>query len=203
MTKAESLALYNAGPKVVVKILYDLSRTIESQQNQIEALEIKIAKLSKNSSNSSKRPSSDDITKPKTQNPKGQEKGSRKIGGQPGHERHGRVPFTNSEIDKTHPYILSACPECNGEVNMLDMPPRIVQQMELVEVPIIKEEHRSYPVWCDKCQKIHYMPFPVNVVKEGLFKERLTAKKLFMNVTIWFRKHSPMPLRRLKKVSSP
>ena len=180
MTKDESLALYNAGPKVVVKILCDLSLTIESQQKQIKALEIKIAKLSKNSSNSSKRPSSDDITKPKTQNPKGQEKGSRKIGGQPGHVRHGRVPFTDNEIDKTHPYILSACPECSGEVSMLDMPPRIIQQMELVEVPIIKEEHRSYPVWCDKCQKIHYMPFPVNVVKEGLFKERLTATVAYM-----------------------
>jgi len=180
MTKDEALTLYNAGPKVAVKSLCDLSLTIESQQKQIKALEIKIAKLSKNSSNSSKRPSSDDITKSTTQNPKGKEKGSGKIGGQPGHKRHDRVPFTDSEIDKTHPYILSACPECNGEVSMLDMPPRIIQQMELVEVPIIKEEHRSYPVWCDKCQKIHYMPFPVNVVKEGLFKERLTATVAYM-----------------------
>jgi len=180
MNNDEALALYNAGPKVAVKSLCDLSRTIESQRNQIETLEIKIAKLSKNSSNSSKRPSSDDITKQKTQNPKGQEKGSRKIGGQPGHERHVRNPFTDSEINKTHPYILSVCPECNEEVSMLDKPPRIIQQMELVELPIIKEEHRSYPVWCDKCQKIHYMPFPVNVVKEGLFKERLTAMVAFM-----------------------
>lgn len=180
MTKDESLALYNAGPKVLVKILCDLSRTIESQQMQIKALEIKIAKLSKNSSNSSKRPSSDDITKPKIKNQKGQKNGARKIGGQPGHERHDRPPFTDSEIDKTHPYILTACPVCNGEVSMLDTPPRIIQQMELVEVPIIKEEHRSYPVWCDKCQKIHYMPFPVNVVKEGLFKERLTAMVAYM-----------------------
>ncbi len=180
MTNDESLALYNAGPKVVVKILCDLSRTIESQQMQIKALEIKIAKLSKNSSNSSKRPSSDDITKPKIKNQKGQKNGARKIGGQPGHERHDRPPFIDSEIDKTHPYILTACPVCNGEVSMLDTPPRIIQQMELVEVPIIKEEHRSYPVWCDKCQKIHYMPFPVNVVKEGLFKERLTAMVAYM-----------------------
>jgi transposase len=180
MTDDESLALYNAGPKVVVKILCDLSSTIESQQKQIKSLEIKIAKLSKNSSNSSKRPSSDDITKPETKNPKGQKKGDRKIGGQPGHERHDRPPFIDSEIDKTHPYILTACPVCNGEVSMLNTPPRIIQQMELVEVPIIKEEHRSYPVWCGKCQKIHYMPFPVNIVKEGLFKERLTAMVAYM-----------------------
>ena len=66
MTHDEALALYNAGSKVVVKILCDLSNTIESQQEQIKALELKIAKLSKNSSNSSKPPSSDDITKPKS-----------------------------------------------------------------------------------------------------------------------------------------
>jgi len=180
MTKNEALALYNAGPKIVVKTLCDLSLTIKSQKKHIKALEIKVAKLSKDSSNSSKRPSSDDITKPKTKKSKKQGKGTRKIGGQPGHKRHDRPPFTDSEIDETHPYILTACPECNGEVSMLDMPPRIIQQMELVEVPIIKEEHRSYPVWCDKCQKIHYMPFPVNVVTEGLFKERLTATVAYM-----------------------
>ena len=66
MTHDEALALYKAGPKVVAKILCDLSNTIESQQEQIKALEVKVAKLSKNSSNSSKPPSSDDITKPKS-----------------------------------------------------------------------------------------------------------------------------------------
>ena len=64
MTHDEALALYNAGPKIVVKSLCDLSNTIELHHEQIKALKVKIAKLSKNSSNSSKRPSSDDITKP-------------------------------------------------------------------------------------------------------------------------------------------
>ncbi len=172
MTNDEALILYNAGPKIVAKILCDFSNTIEFQQDQIKALKVKIAKLSKNSSNSSKRPSSDDITKPNKKNQKG---GKNKIGGQPGHERHVRPPFTDDEINTSHPYILTCCPDCDGEVHIIDEPPRIIQQMELVEVPIIKEEHCSYPVWCEKCQKIHYMPFPANVVKEGLFKERLTT----------------------------
>ena len=63
MTNDEALALYHAGPKVVTKILCDLSHTIESLQEQIKVLEAKVAKLSKNSSNSSKPPSSDDITR--------------------------------------------------------------------------------------------------------------------------------------------
>lgn len=178
MTHDEALALYNAGSKVVAKILCDLSNTIESQQEQIRALELKVAKLSKNSSNSSKPPSSDDITKPKSD--KKDNKDKRKIGGQPGHEKHERPLFSEEEIDKSHPYILTACPDCHGEVSIMDGKPRIIQQVELIEVPLIREEHRSYPVWCPKCGKIHYMPFPPEVYKEGLFKERLTSLVAYM-----------------------
>lgn len=177
MTHDEALALYNAGPKVVAKILCDLSNTIESQQEQIKALEVKVAKLSKNSSNSSKPPSSDDITKPKSNK---KNKGKRRIGGQPGHQRHERPLFSEQEVDKFHPYILTACPDCHGEVSIMDGKPRIIQQVELIEVPLIREEHRSYPVWCPKCGKIHYMPFPPEVYKEGLFKERLTSLVAYM-----------------------
>jgi transposase len=178
MTHDEALAVYHAGPKVVVKILCDLRNTIESQQVKIRTLEIKIAKLSKNSSNSSKRPSSDDITKPKSNKKK--KKGNYRIGGQPGHQRHERPLFAEEEIDKFHPYILTTCPDCNGEVSIMDGKPRIIQQVELIEVPLIKEEHRSYPVWCAKCGKIHYMHFPPEVYKEGLFKERLTSLVAYM-----------------------
>lgn len=176
MTPDEALAIYNTGPKAVVKILCDFSNTIESQQQHIKHLEAKVAKLSKNSSNSSKPPSSD-ITKPK---PRKKKKGKRNIGGQPGHERHNRAPFSEEEIDKFHPYIFSACPDCHGEVTIMDGEPRIIQQVELIEVPLIREEHRSYPVWCPTCNKIHYMPFPPEVYKEGLFKERLTALVAYM-----------------------
>ena len=178
MTYDEALSLYNAGPKIVAKILCDLSNTIESQQAQIKALEVKVAKLSKNSSNSSKPPSSDDITKPKSNKKNKEDK--RKIGGQPGHKRHDRPLFSEEEIDKFHPYILTACPDCHSEVSIMDGKPRIIQQVELIEVPLIREEHRSYPVWCPKCGTIHYMPFPLEVYKEGLFKARLTSLVAYM-----------------------
>lgn len=178
MTPDEALALYNAGPKVVTKTLCDLSRTVGSLQERIKVLEIKLAKLSKNSSNSSKRPSSDDITKHKSG--KKTKKGKRNIGGQPGHEKHERSLFSEEEINKIHPYILPACPDCHGEVIIMDGKPRIIQQVELIKVPLIREEHRSYPVWCPTCNKIHYMPFPPDVYKEGLFKERLTAMVAYM-----------------------
>ena len=126
MTPDEALALYHAGPKVVVKVLCDLTNTIESLQKQIKVLEAKVAKLSKNSSNSSKPPSSD-ITNPK---PRKKKKGKRNIGGQPGHERHERPLLSEEDMDKVHPYILPACPDCHGEVTIMDGEPRIIQQVE-------------------------------------------------------------------------
>ena len=185
LTREEALAIYHAGPETVVKVLCDLSLQVDLQQQQVAMLQKKVlsleqtvARLLKNSSNSSKPPSSDDITKPKRKKNK---EGKRKIGAQPGHPRNERSPFPEEKINQLHEYHLTTCPECNSaEVKFLDLPPRIIQQMELQEFVVTKEEHRSYPVWCEKCRKIHYHPFPPEVVKEGLFKKRLTALVVYM-----------------------
>lgn len=178
LTRDEAMEIYNAGPEIVVKVLCEMSATIYSLQERVTELENKVAQLSKNSSNSSKPPSSDDITKPKNKD-KGKG-GQRKIGGQPGHPKHERTMIPEDEINDFHEYKLTNCPDCNDEVIFLDEKLRIIQQIELKEVTVIKEEHRSYPVWCSKCNKIHYMTFPPNVVKEGLFRERLTALVAYM-----------------------
>ena len=185
LTREEAWAIYHAGPETVVKVLCDLSLQVDLLQEQVATLQKKVrsleqtvVRISKNSSNSSKPPSSDDITRPKRKKNK---EGKRKIGAQPGHPKNERQPFSAEDIDKLHEYRLTNCPECNNtDVRFIDVPPRIIQQMELKEFTVTKEEHRSYPVWCEICQKIHYHPFPPKVVKEGLFKERLTALVAYM-----------------------
>jgi len=64
ITPEQALAIYHAGPDAVVKNICELSRRGDLRQKRVEALENKVAQLLKNSSNSSKPPSSD-ITKPK------------------------------------------------------------------------------------------------------------------------------------------
>jgi transposase len=179
MSPEDALKIYFKGPAAVMNTICELSHKLEAQTKQINVLENKIAVLSKNSSTSSKRPSSDDITKPK---PKKKDKNGKKnkIGGQPGHKRHVRPLFNENEIDYSYRYILTECPDCNGLVDLIDGPARIINQIELVETPIKKIEHRCLPVWCDQCKKIHYMPFEASVIKEGLFKERMTALVAYM-----------------------
>ncbi len=177
LTSEEARAIYRAGEEAMVKVLLEMSAKIDALQERVEEFERIVARLRKNSSNSSRPPSSDDITKPETKNKNGEK---RRIGAQPGHPQNKRTPFPEEEIDKFHDYKLASCPDCNGEVTLLDKEPRIIQQVELKEIIVTKEEHRSYPVWCENCQRIHYMSFPPEVVKEGLFKERLTALVAYM-----------------------
>ena len=153
MRTEEALIIYNSGAQAVVETLCDFSNSIDSLREEIKALEIKIAKLSKNPSNSSKRPSSDDITKPKSK----KKNGGRTIGGQPGHQRNERPLFPKEEIHDFHSYILTNCPVCRAEVDIVQGKPKIIQQMKLTEAPLIKEEHCSYPVWCENCRKIHFI----------------------------------------------
>lgn len=180
----QALAICRSDPESAARLICELSAKVDAQQSQIDLLlqkvselERMVAKLSKNSNNSSKPPSSD-ITRPKHQQ---RQKGKRKIGAQAGHPRHERPAFPEADINTFHDYRLVSCPDCgNAEVTFLNQPPRVLQQMEIEKSVVFKEEHRSYPVWCERCQKIHYHPFPPEVVKEGLFKERLTALVAYM-----------------------
>lgn len=173
----QALAIYQTGSEAVVKVIGDLSRQVDLEQQRVQALERQVARLAKNSTNSSKPPSSD-ITHPR---PPPRRKAKRRIGAQPGHPRHERPAFPEADIESFHDYRLDACPQCgNAGVTFLDQPPRVLQQLEIQETVVRKEEHRSYPVWCARCQKVHYHPFPAAAVKEGLFKERLTALITYM-----------------------
>ena len=156
-----------------------LREFVDNINRENQSLKEKLAASKKNSRNSSKPPSSDFVKPPKPE-PKANE-GKRKQGGQPGHPKHERPLYTIDQIDNFHSYVYSSCPDCGGNVTLrLDIEPRRKQQLEIKEIPIVKEEHLCYAVWCEACQKIHYKPFPESVVKAGFFQERITALVAYM-----------------------
>ena len=137
----------------------------QRHEERIAELEAKIAKLEKNSANSSKPPSSD-IAKPSGPQKKSGTK--RKRGAQPGHERHQREPFQENEIDLFWDYTFDTCPDCGHDVTPADLPPRVIQQIDLVTAPTVVSEHRSQAFWCEHCQKTHFAPIHEDVRKAGL-----------------------------------
>lgn len=146
---------------------------IAARGKRIAELEAELAKLKKDSSTSSKPPSSD-IVKPQYG---GTERGKRKRkrGGQPGHPKHERPLFPPDQVDEVHEHTLEDCPGCGGPVTLIDDSPRLIQQAEVEGKPLRIEEHRGLVYWCDRCQIKHTAPLPPEVEKAGLIGPRLTA----------------------------
>ena len=141
---------------------------------RVAALEAQLAKALKHSGNSSKPPSSDIVNPPKKQQKPGRPK-QRKIGGQPGHPRHLRTLLSAEELDAHWLWAYEECPCCGGRLVAADQPPRVLQQVELLELPVRIEQHDSQPQRCTHCQKTFVPEFPAALRKAGLVGPRLTA----------------------------
>jgi transposase len=154
-------------------------------KERIAQLEADLAKAKKNSSNSSKPPSSD-IAKPKNDLQNGKQKASgdksakRKRGGQPGHPRHERPPFDPSEIDRFFDYYYAGCPCCGGELEYREKLQRVLQQIELMLQPTEITEHRSLECFCAECDKSFVAPIPEDICRAGLVGPRLTTLIAYM-----------------------
>ncbi len=171
MTPEEAGDIYFAGRDAVVTHLCELDTRVQAAQREIEELQRKIARLSKDSSDSSKPPSSDDITKPKSdETDAGADQQDKKIGGQPGHPKHTRAPYPPEAISHTHEHESMDCPLC-GAPDILwleDLPPRVIQQTEIKEVVVIREEHRAYACLGVKRAGKSIMPsFPRRYLRKG------------------------------------
>ncbi len=151
----------------------ELERQFTKAMQRIGQLEEQLAKAQKNSSTSSKPPSSDIVKPNKSVGKKGSNR--RKAGGQPGHARHDRKPFFPEEIDQTYEYSLDACPDCGHALQGSQKPAYIIQQVEIIKMPIVVTEHRALGHWCPSCRKVHQAPMPENVKQTGLVGPRLTT----------------------------
>lgn len=151
-----------------------LEKELAGLQARLAALEAELAKARKTSQNSSKPPSSD-IVNPAPKSKKRGRRRKRKIGGQPGHPRHERVPFSPDEIDAAWEYRLDCCPCCGGGLQDASQAPRCLQHVELETRPVVIEEHRRIAQWCRKCRRVHYGELPEELVRAGLIGPRLTS----------------------------
>ena len=150
----------------------ELKSLVATLIEEVKTLRGKLAKSGKDSSTSSKPPSSD-IVKPKKAKPKGG--GKRRAGGQPGHQKHERQ-FSLADADHQHGYMLDACPKCHA-VDLLLLPEatKYDYQYELVAKPLELHAHVRFGAWCPHCNEIHYDELPPEVRRGGLVGPRLSA----------------------------
>ena len=148
--------------------LADLKQVVAQLSQQLAAAR-------KDSSTSSKPPSSDIVKPPKPPPPEGRDR--RRIGGQPGHPKHERVAFGSEALNGgSFDHRLDGCPSCGHALQpMLSIAPRVVQQVDIREVPLSVQEHRSHPGWCPHCRKMHEAPLPAAIERGGLVGPSLTT----------------------------
>src|SRR3954454_24263409 len=129
-----------------------LQARLDALTATVAQLQAQLASARKDSSNSSKPPSSDIVKPPEPPPPEGQDR--RQAGGQPGHPKHERAAFPPASINGgSCDHRLDSCPACGQDLQpALTLAPRVVQQVDIVEVPLSIQEHRSHPGWCPHCQ---------------------------------------------------
>src|SRR3954465_15521315 len=129
-----------------------LQARVDALEDELAALKQVVAQLGqqlaaarKDSSTSSKPPSSDIVKPPKPPPPEGRD--TRRIGGQPGHPKHERVAFPPEALNGgPFDHRLDSGPSCGHDLRpALTIPPRVVQQVDVREVPLSIQEHRSHP----------------------------------------------------------
>jgi transposase len=161
-----------------------LQAEVDALQTQLEAahaeattLREQLAQARKDSSTSSKPPSSD-IVKPKP--PPRPDGAPRTIGGQPGHPKHERPPFPAQQITHFQEHTLAACPGCGGPLRRNGDFAHVVQQVDIATPPLVIEQHTSPEYWCERCAKGYKAPMPLPIAKGGLVGPGLTALIAFL-----------------------
>jgi transposase len=159
-----------------------LQARVDALEAELAALKEVVAHLAqqlaaarKDSSTSSKPPSSDIVKPPKPPPPEGQDRC--RIGGQFGHPKHERVAFPPEVVNGgSFDHRLDSCPGCGHDLQpALTLAPRVVQQVDIGEVPLSIQEHRSHPAWCPHCRVMHQAPLPPGITRGGLVGPTLTT----------------------------
>jgi transposase len=153
MTREEATALVYGDPEAAVELILQLVSTVERLTTRVEELERKIALLTRDSSNSSKPPSSDGPSaKPKARRPMKSKK--RHQGGQPGHKGSNRNLIPIEEVDRVIPVFPESCDDC-GQVlprqTNSDQPTGKYWRHQVVDIPEPKPQVTEYQIHCIRC----------------------------------------------------
>lgn len=145
----------------------------ENAELRAENTELK-ARLTGNSRNSSRPPSSDPPWE-KLRKTKGKKNAPKRLrGGQPGHRGHCREPLPPEQVDRVLNHRPRRCPRCGTDLSGLDPHPRVHQVIDLQDFRPFVTEHRVHTLTCTACG----MTTPGTLsddVPKGLLSDRVVA----------------------------
>ncbi len=171
------------------KELADAQKKIAEQEKQINDLERQLALRQRNSTNSSKPPSSDGLAgsqRPRGSNQEKKTKSRRKAGGQKGHPGHFRSLVPLEQVNQ----VVDLFPEhCQGCQRALPAGPaqrkheEETRRHQVIELPPVKPhvtEYRLHSTACEACGEVTQAALPPGV--QGHFGPQLTALMAYLTV---------------------
>jgi len=169
VTREELTVLAYNNPMALVDILLSLQQRVEYLESQ----------LKKNSSNSSKPPSSDGLKKPKPKNLRKSD--GRKSGGQPGHSGHTLKRVDHP--DQIIPLRVTSC-TCGTQSSLADIPVLKHECRQVFELPVPKLEvieYRAEIKRCPVCGKTVKASFPHNVKAPAQYGQHLLSFLVYLH----------------------
>jgi transposase len=178
----------------LILLLWEQNQLLRQQVRQLETRVKELEdRLAKNSSNSSKPPSSDGYNKP---NPKSRrEKGKRTSGGQKGHlgTTLKRVMKPDFIID----HVALNCGQCG---NTLQQAKNVgFDARQVFDVPVLKvnvTEHRSHKKCCPQCRSVTAGKFPLEASQAIQYGSRIKSLIVYMS------QYQLLPYARLREFFS-
>jgi transposase len=170
------------------RILQEQNRALQEQirvlQEQVRILMARIAELERSlnldSSNSSKPPSSDGLSKPPAERTRSlREKGKRKSGGQEGHP--GKTLKMSDTPDLVVVKSVNSCSSCGCDLTEVE--PCREERRQVFDIPkptLEVTEYRSEQKRCS-CGEFTTAPFPENVSGPVQYGSRVRAMSVYFN----------------------
>jgi len=180
--------------EALIALIVQQAEQIEALQGQVKRLEAQVEKLerqiAKNSTNSSKPPSSDGLKKPA---PKSQrERGKRKTGGQPGH--NGETLERVDTPDAVVFHALRQCQQCQDDLSEVTVDRRMRRQVfDLPPARWEVTEHQAEVKRCPGCGWVQHAPFPAQVRAPTQYGMRALAQAVYLH------SYQLLPLARIQE----
>jgi transposase len=185
LSEAEIRAVYRQGEEAVVELIQTMNQAILALTQRVQVLE---DRLSKDSHNSNKPPTSDGLKKPAPKSLR--KRHGRKRGGQVGHP--GTTLQAVSHPENVEVHRVECCSSC--QASLAGVSAEAVEKRQVFDLPPLRievTEHQAERKRCPHCGAVTRAEFPASVGQPVQYGPQILSQMVYLN------QYQMIPLERV------